>query len=555
MSSIFVAYAQKDEPSFARFKESLKRYIDATLYFGPDCAPKMSDTQDAADYLRSIDCKIFITILSVQTIRSPEFTLKETTWARTWEQLSPDERFYIRVVVDDRPQPDLASDSPFIHSPYLHLPEGIVTPEFGTHVRDLLKRRPTGLEERDDAIAPSISIQEWAPASVPLRNVGSKKALIQDENVQFTVYRPKVLVPQKWHTMLAFAHLSEKAADSSPDDPDPLKEVARQARQILENIDEYGRTNQDSMQGIPRDGEITMVPSVRGLVFNPPRRTFLWQVAVHREEFRLKTTADALDPDTVFRGGLTIFLGAVIIAEIPLRFQLGATPSQNFESAQARPYRRIFASYSHKDTAVVERIEHYANAIGDTYLRDALNLRSGQDWNAELLHMIDRADLFQLFWSSNSRQSPYCRQEWEYATRLNRASFIRPTYWEDPFPPTDVLPPEIARLHFQKIASSRLPETTESEYPTAYAEAPSPANRPDRSAPIISERMRPLAEPAPMPPPPVAMSASGSRHAFPDSPPPEARSSGGGGSLSPIAIVIAIAVVLLAALCFYFFVR
>ncbi len=31
-----------------------------------------------------------------------------------------------------------------------------------------------------------------------------------DENVQFTVYRPQVVVPEKWYHLLAFAHLSER---------------------------------------------------------------------------------------------------------------------------------------------------------------------------------------------------------------------------------------------------------------------------------------------------------------------------------------------------------
>ena len=35
-----------------------------------------------------------------------------------------------------------------------------------------------------------------------------------DENVQFTVYRPKVVVPEKWYPMLVFTHLAEKRADA-----------------------------------------------------------------------------------------------------------------------------------------------------------------------------------------------------------------------------------------------------------------------------------------------------------------------------------------------------
>jgi hypothetical protein len=68
--------------------------------------------------------------------------------------------------------------------------------------------------------------------------------------------------------------------------------------------------------------------------------------------------------------------------------------------------------------------------------------------------MIEQADIFQLFWSSNSMLSPFVRQEWEHALRLNRPHFIRPTYWEEPMPmaPEKDLPPEaLRRLHFQRI--------------------------------------------------------------------------------------------------------
>ena len=54
-----------------------------------------------------------------------------------------------------------------------------------------------------------------------------------DQNVQFTVYRPAAIVPNKQYTLLAFAHLSKRRADAPPDEPDPVKEVQRLATKIL----------------------------------------------------------------------------------------------------------------------------------------------------------------------------------------------------------------------------------------------------------------------------------------------------------------------------------
>ncbi len=64
------------------------------------------------------------------------------------------------------------------------------------------------------------------------------------------------------------------------------------------------------------------------------------------------------------------------------------------------------------------------------------------------MRLIDRADIFQLFWSQNSAQSKFCREEWEYALSLSNAKgsgFIRPVYWQKPL----VQPPDdLEALHF-----------------------------------------------------------------------------------------------------------
>ena len=482
--NIFVAYAREDERAVERLRTELGRCVNVTWHSHlkfPGLAAERP--QGVADAVR--DCDIFLSVFSRATAaRGDDYSWLELIWVEMWKKTSPEGRHYVAVLIDDSPEPARREAHSFPDVKYIRLPEGEVSPEFGAQIRGLLEEAHVTEEGKHETrMAPPVEAAPISPPpvlSIPVMEPKApEKPLVHDENVQFTVYRPKTIIPEKWHTMLAFAHLSEKAPDASPDDPDPVEEVARQARQILGQAADYGQTTQDSSQAIPRDGEITMVPVVQGIAFNPPRRTFLWTEAVHREEFRLRAASPGLEPKTVLRGRLTLYLGTLIIAEIPLKFQVefeaSSVPAQNMATAQARPYRKIFASYSHQDTAIVEHIEHYANAVGDTYLRDALNLRAGQDWNDELLRMIDQADIFQLFWSSNSMRSKYCRQEWEYALGLNRSSFIRPTYWEDPLPslPHESLPPpELSRLHFQRIMSSRLPIAPSTFAPEPVSPAP-----------------------------------------------------------------------------------
>ena len=177
----------------------------------------------------------------------------------------------------------------------------------------------------------------------------------------------------------------------------------------------------------------------------------------------------------MLRGQLTVYLGAFIIADIDLTFRVDIaapppptptvrptafhdasssspiSPQAELTPATAIPYDKIFVSYSHQDLDIVRQFEAFGKSLGNDYLRDQWALRSGEKWDDRLLQLIDEANVFQLFWSSNSMWSKYVRWEWEYALKLGRPGFIRPTYWELPMPQSDNprLPPEeLAKLHF-----------------------------------------------------------------------------------------------------------
>jgi hypothetical protein len=297
------------------------------------------------------------------------------------------------------------------------------------------------------------------PATLSPLPPATRGTLSAGDDVQFTVYRPRAVAPDRWYTLLAFAHLAAKPAEAPADEPDPVEEVRRQATRVLgeREVRAYQIVTQDAPQSVPREETLTFVPGVPGVEFNPPRRSFRWTEAAHREEFRLRA-ASYLAGQTA-RGRLSVFLGDLLLAEVPLAIPVaqgaGASGGDSpAEAESARRYRKIFASYSHKDRHVVEQIERLAQALGDEYLRDWKDLRAGEVWDERLLHMIEEADVFQLFWSREAMESEYVRREYEYALSLNRANFVRPTYWEDPLPsdPARGLPPAaLLRLNFQRV--------------------------------------------------------------------------------------------------------
>jgi cell division septation protein DedD len=265
----------------------------------------------------------------------------------------------------------------------------------------------------------------------------------------------------KWFPLLAFAHLEELPPDASADEPDPVEEVRAQARMILGDMAQgYADVKQDSRYAIPHEAEITFVPEIPGFEVNPPRRTFLWLESVHREEFRIRAGPQLAG--TAVRGRMSVFWGSILLAEVSLAIRVEARiasgPAPPVERAASRPFRNIFPSYSHRDAGIVEEFERYARTLGDRYLRDVHELRAGEVWNDRLKDLIQKADVFQLFWSWNALRSPYVEEEWRYALSLGRPNFVRPTYWQDPLPeePARSLPPEeLRRLHFQLLPGGK----------------------------------------------------------------------------------------------------
>src|SRR5207253_1796517 len=121
----------------------------------------------------------------------------------------------------------------------------------------------------------------------------------------------------RWYSMLAFAHLAERRPDAAPDEPDPIEEVKRQAQAVLgEHAADDVPLIEDSSKPIVRDGDLRLVPVVRGVEFNPPERTFRWTQSVHREEFQLRAGQN-VKGQTV-RGSLGVYYGCLLVAEIGL---------------------------------------------------------------------------------------------------------------------------------------------------------------------------------------------------------------------------------------------
>jgi len=318
-------------------------------------------------------------------------------------------------------------------------------------LRGLLEKR----RREDDAKRAEITLT----TELLERRAEESKPLYVDDNVQFTVYAPRKIKPNKTYSLLAFAHLTARRPGADADEPDPLEEVKAQAERLLGNqTANYDDVKQSSTQPVPHGGELTFVPVVQGIEFSPPRRTFNWRKSVHREEFDMWVASEIADQ--TLSGRLTVFLGSLVIAEVALVITVDRNATSQSERASidqpmsARRVRQVYASYSRSDEPVVAELAQVAPLFGTRFVTDRTHLEPGEDRIQGLQRLIRGADMFQLFWSSNSMRSPETVDEIKYAASLGRPGFILPTYWEEPLPrnPAENLPPpEIERLQFHRI--------------------------------------------------------------------------------------------------------
>ena len=290
-------------------------------------------------------------------------------------------------------------------------------------------------KETDDLLSapqPESRGLEEAPPST-----GSEPAPLPLEDVNFTSIYPKEAQVETWQTLLVYAHV-----------PSALDDLRLDAQRLAGQIPSPKEVTVSASTRLARGAELTIVPSCEGVTFNPERITLKWLEDYQRAEFRF--LGDKSLSEDAARGRIHIYAGPLLVGTLPFAMLFGQSAASVAlpQEEHGRMYRQedIFISYSHKDTAVVEACQKAYQALGFNVLIDVDTLRSGQVWNEELMNMIDRASIFQLFWSQNSGESKYCRQEWEHALKKNREGFIRPVYWEQPMPKP---PEELREYHFE----------------------------------------------------------------------------------------------------------
>jgi len=275
------------------------------------------------------------------------------------------------------------------------------------------------------------------PTSDPINVKSSLEE--EDTEVSFTAYHPKEGKVDVWYTLLVYTHLLSA-----------INDVHQDAKRFGGQLSALREVKLLSSTRITRGTEITVVPVCHGITFNPKKLNFEWMENYHRTDFRFR--ADKSLQDDAAKGYIDFYVGPVLIGSLKfaMLFNNNIDRSLVYDEEQSEMYHKdkIFVSYSHKDADIVLAFKKVHEATGYDVLIDIENLRSGQEWNPELMRMIDRADIFQLFWSENSKNSKYCQQEWKHALKRDLEGFIRPIYWQKPIPNP---PRQLSKYHFEYV--------------------------------------------------------------------------------------------------------
>ncbi|HEX3053655.1 MAG TPA: toll/interleukin-1 receptor domain-containing protein [Aggregatilineaceae bacterium] len=257
---------------------------------------------------------------------------------------------------------------------------------------------------------------------------------------EFSAYYPGAVKPGETYELMLFAHLAQARNEIQQFVMDHA---------IMMGEQKASSTTASRIK-VAVGSLITFVPYIKGIEFSPTEQLVEWKPPFQNVTFLFRTPATL---DAELTGNVRVFHGPLVVGEIPISMRLATRTSGIPKIDQESTFSRfdpVFASYSHRDRPVMEYFRLIRQKVGQKMLVDIYDLRAGEHWSERLLQMIDESAAFQLFWSKNSAQSSYCRQEWEYALKLmqERPRFVQPVYWQDPIPPQ---PSELAKLHFQRV--------------------------------------------------------------------------------------------------------
>ena len=341
-----------------------------------------------------------------------------------------------------------------------------------------------------------------------------------DADVQFSVARPTHLRVATWEPLLVLAHHGQPYLDDAGAVVDQRADVEARIAGFYGEAVPHVATTAAALEPLPRGATLVVVPDLPGLDCDPPRMPLTWTGTIAEVKFLVRAGSH-LAGSTV-TGWVRIFCGPLVIAETQLVLVVEGAAEAAAPSVVGQPVRRytsIFPCFAPEDAELVEGVVAVAEALGNQYTLGVVADRRAGAPDEWMHDRIAESDCFQLFWSTSSMTSETCRSQWEAAIATARADFIRPLYWQDPFPRADGLPPPaLAALRFVRLPVAARSTTTNLWHMTPRA-APATStfeigsSAQSGSVHVIGSQYGPIDTPRPQAPPPPPRSRAGGRWA------------------------------------------
>ena len=234
-------------------------------------------------------------------------------------------------------------------------------------------------------------------SSVPKSSAGQLRDVepvsIVDNDAALTAVYPAVVAPTVVNSMLVFAHRIGEFTDEFGDLRDPVALIEAEVRREFppeRSIQSFTSPTSPRMRlGV----DLTLSVRISGAEVWPSTVTQRLSEPVQSTRFRFRFSTAPVTPHVT--GEVVALVGPIIVAVVPLSLDVSLAVAQRHaptKSDSGRVYQRIFASYSRKDSEIVEQIERSVETLGARYLRDVRDLRSGENWQPRLRELIEQCD-------------------------------------------------------------------------------------------------------------------------------------------------------------------
>ena len=219
-----------------------------------------------------------------------------------------------------------------------------------------------------------------------------------------SVFAPAEIAPKQHLMVQVYLHL--------PEETEKVKSLASEADKNAE------RRGYEPLEVPLKKGdnvEIELNVNGDSLLYNCCK-SVVWQGSFVKRAFDFIVPSDI--NTTELSCSVNIFVNGAIAGELIFLTAIVDSPRQLNTNVCARPTKKLFISYSHKDIASAEKIAKIHEALGIDVFFDKHRLKAGYIYSEEISKFIQTADTFVLCWSENAAKSDYVEKERQEALAL-----------------------------------------------------------------------------------------------------------------------------------------